>query len=126
VGGRRYHSPAQPKNPHVKAFISSLDKGVLADEGTLQEGIVDHRSLVDDAVTDNGVFHHCLGSDGDIRPDDRPANMSPGLDTYGRNDHRFDGLNEPLMAIFQEHTIGVEEASDRAAIDQPRTGASRR
>ena len=70
--------------PYVKAFISSLDKGVLADEGTLKEGIVDQRSLVDDAVADNRVFHHCLGSNGDVRSDDRLANMSPILDAHRR------------------------------------------
>src|SRR5262245_6248235 len=42
--------------------------------------------------------------------------MRPGLDAYRRNDHRFDGINEPLMAIFQEHTVGVKEGLDRTAI----------
>jgi len=44
VGGRRYHSPCTAEeSPTLRRYILP-DKGVLADEGTLQEGIVEHRS----------------------------------------------------------------------------------
>ena len=84
-----------------------------------QHHLGNHGVLIQNGIVDNHVFQAAVARNGNIRPDDRAADLGTGVDLDRRNDlnpfppGRFRGV---IVAMFQQMPVGFEHSIGNAGV----------